>query len=40
MNQKIAYRHHTREILCPDCAKEECIAEMCQPSQKMLKVGN
>lgn len=40
LNQKIAYRYYTREILCPDCAQEESVAEMCQPSRKMQKVGS
>jgi ribosomal protein S27E len=40
LNQKVAYHHQTREILCPDCAQAQCVSEMCQPSRRLLKVGS
>jgi len=40
LQEKIAYRHQAREILCPECARDECVAEMCQPSRKLLRVDS
>jgi ribosomal protein S27E len=38
--EKIAYNHQTRKIFCPDCARAECVSEMCKPSRKLLAVSS
>jgi hypothetical protein len=40
LHQKMAYSYRTKETLCPDCAQEACVSELCQPSQRLLKVGS
>lgn len=34
--EKVAYNHGSKRILCPDCAKAQCVSTMCRPSKKML----
>lgn len=40
LNQKMAYSYWTKETLCPDCAQEASVSELCQPSRKLQKVGS
>jgi hypothetical protein len=40
LDQKIAYHHQTQVVLCPACADAERVAEKCELSRRVLKVGS
>jgi predicted RNA-binding Zn-ribbon protein involved in translation (DUF1610 family) len=35
---KIAYNQGNRKIYCPNCARTECVADICKPSRKLQKM--
>lgn len=39
LDAKIAYNHQTRQVYCPACAEREGIAEHCELSKKLRRVG-
>jgi hypothetical protein len=39
VDAKIAYNHQTKQVYCPACAEAEGIAEHCELSRRLLRVG-